>query len=259
MSTAKTQILDTPSETSDEAAGAEPGALEIAGRAEAPPPAHGAGAAPGAPSWSYPSGIVAGRDTPASRRAHEYVPTASSHGPAGKRRSRLAVIGLSVMTLGVYALVWHKRINTEVADFDPHMHVRAGRSTIAVTIAWLLGLLVSMAGAARIVLDAMKITPPFDPHFTVTQGYFLLGGLLVIPYLVLALPFSSVAVAMTLERVRMAEDRAGKTADVQIRPVQTMCLLFVPIIGGLTLISHVQRRLNQIWEIASPPARISTF
>lgn len=259
MSTAKTQTLDASSETADEAAGAEPDALEIAGRAEAPPPAHGAGAALGAPTWSYPSGIVAGRDTPASRRAHEYVPTASSYGPAGKRRSRLAVVGLSLITLGGYTLVWHKRINTEVADFDPHMHVRAGRSTVAVTVAWLLGLLVSLAGAARIVLDAMKFTLPFDPHFSVTQGYLLLGGLLVIPFLVLALPFSSVAVAMTLERVRMAEDRAGKTADVQIRPVQAMCWLFVPVIGGLVLISHVQRRLNQIWETAAPPARISTF
>ena len=264
MFTAKSQILDAFPDGADEPTVDDSNSVEIPGKGEAPPPAHGGAepSTPSAPSWSFPSGIVAGRDAPpATRRTPTRAPAVPSHGPEGKRRSRVAVIALSVVTLGVYALVWHGRINTEVADFDPRMHVRPGRSTIAVTIAWLLGLLISIAGAARILLDAMKVTPTFDPHFTVTQAYFLLGGVLVIPYLVLVLPFSIVAVVMTLERVRMAEDRIGRTSDVQIRPVRSACWLFVPIVGGLALMTVVQRRLNQVWEIAepAPAARISRF
>jgi len=265
MFKAKAQTLDaSPDAPGEEAKMAESDSVEVSGRADSPPPAHGGAepSAPAAPSWSYPSGIVAGRDTPpAPKRASTPPPMVASHGPEGKRRSRVVVIALSVVTLGVYALIWHSRINTEVADFDPRMHVRPGTSTLAVTLAWLLGLLISLAGAARIVIDTLKVSLPFDPHFTVTHAYFLLGGLVVIPYLMLVLPFSIVAIVMTLERVRMAEDRAGKTSDVQIRPVRSACWLLVPIAGGLVLMSVMQRRLNQIWEIAAPApaARISRF
>src|ERR1700694_6044916 len=117
-----------------------------------------------------------------------------SLGPIGKRRSPAAVVLLSVLTLGAYALIWHKRINTEMGDFDTRMHVRPGRSALAVAIPWLLGLLISMAGAARIVLDQLHVGLPFDPHFSITQAYFLLAGLLVVPYLELALAFSAAAV-----------------------------------------------------------------
>ena len=263
MFKAKSQTLDASPDTPEDEAGMAPEAVEVSGRAGSPPPAHG-GADPmtqSAPSWSYPSGIVAGRDTPPATKRGSAAPRVASHGPEGKRRSRAIVVALSVVTLGAYALVWHKRINTEVADFDPRMHVRPGNSTIAVTIAWALGVLISLAGAARIIIDALKLTLPFDPHFTVTQAYFLLGGVVVIPYLVLLLPFSIVAMVMTLERVRMAEDRIGKTSDVQIRPVRSACWLLVPVAGGLVLMSIAQRRLNQIWEIASPApaARISRF
>jgi hypothetical protein len=105
-----------------------------------------------------------------------------------------------------------------------------------------------------------NVTLPFDPHFSVLQAYGLLGGGLVIPYLTLLLPFSAVAWVMTLERVRIVEDRIGRTTDVQLRPNAVVCWLLLPLAGGLVLVATVQRRLNRVWEddkATTPPARPS--
>jgi hypothetical protein len=184
----------------------------------------------------------------------------SSLGPVGKHRSTFAVVALSVVTLGIYSLVWHNRVNHEVGNFDTRMHVIPSRSTLAVTIPWALGWLVSLVGATRIVLAVLNVTLPFNPHFTVLQAYGLLAGGIMIPYLTLLLPFSAVAWVMTLERVRIVEDRIGKTTDVQLRPTRVLCWLLFPVAGGLVLIATVQRRLNRVWEddkATTPPARPS--
>ena len=239
---------------------------------DAVPAAHGSSIAtqPSPPNWSFHPP----RDDPTARfiesrqrAALTSSPSVPVHtpspslGPIGKRRAPSAVVLLSVLTLGAYALIWHKRINTEMGDFDTRMHVKPGRSAIAVAIPWVLGLLTSLAGAARIVLDQLHVGLPFDPHFSVTQGYFLLAGLLVVPYLELALAFSAAAVVMTLERVRTAEDRAGLTTDRQVRPTEAAWLLIIPVVGGLALQALVQRRLNAVWEqtLPSPVARISQY
>ena len=185
----------------------------------------------------------------------------SSLGPIGKHRSTFAVVALSILTLGIYTLVWQNRVNREVGNFDTRMHVIPGRSTVAVTIPWVLGWLVSIVGATRIVLAVANVTLPFDTHFTVLQAYGLLAGGLVIPYLTLLLPFSAVAWVMTLERVRIVEDRIGRTTDVQLRPVRAVCWMLLPMAGGLVLVSAVQRRLNRVWEddkATTPPARPSS-
>ncbi|HVC04064.1 MAG TPA: DUF4234 domain-containing protein [Candidatus Acidoferrales bacterium] len=184
----------------------------------------------------------------------------SSLGPVGKHRSPGAVVVLSIVTLGIYSLVWHHRVNREAGYFDTRMHVIPGRSTLAVTIPWALGWLVSLVGATRIVLAVLNVTLPFDPHFTVLQAYGLLAGGLAIPYLTLLLPFSAAAWVMTLERVRIVEDRIGRTTDVQLQPTRVVCWLLFPVVGGLVLIAMVQRRLNRVWEddkATTPPARPS--
>ncbi|MEA2638029.1 MAG: hypothetical protein QOE18_1086 [Chloroflexota bacterium] len=183
-----------------------------------------------------------------------------SLGPIGRHRSTLGVVALSIVTLGVYSLIWHNRVNREIGNFDTRMHVIPGRSTLAVSIPWALGWLVSIAGAVRIVLAVLNVSLPFDPHFSVLQGYGLLAGGLLIPYLELLLPFSAIAMAMTLERVRIVEDRIGRTTDVQLRPVRAICWLLLPIAGGPVLLATMQRRLNRVWEdekAISPPMRPS--
>jgi hypothetical protein len=184
------------------------------------------------------------------------LPKVTSFGPPGKRRSTMAIVLLSVVTLGVYSLIWHQRVNREVGNFDPRMHVIPGRSTLAVAIPWALGWLVSIAGAVRIVLAVANVTLPFDPHFTVLQAYALLGGFVLIPYLELLLPFSAVAMVMTLERVRIVEDRMLRTTDVQLRPTRAIYWMLLPVAGGLILMAIIQRRLNRAWEddMAAAPA-----
>ncbi len=195
--------------------------------------------------------VVAAITTP-----EKALPKVSSFGPPGKRRSAMAIVLLSIVTLGVYSLIWHQRVNREVGNFDPRMHVIPGRSTLAVAIPWALGWLVSIAGAVRIVLAVANVTLPFDPHFTVLQAYALLGGFVLIPYLELVLPFSAVAMVMTLERVRIVEDRMLRTTDVQLRPTRAILWMLLPVAGGLILMTIIQRRLNRAWEddMATAPA-----
>ena len=237
--------------------------VEISGRRESPPPAHGGSDPPPVPpAWSYPSGLIAGREMRAAMRNEPLTaPVTPSLGPEGRRRSPIMVAVLSVLTLGIYALVWHSRINTEVGDFDTRMHVRAGRSTLAVGIVWLVGLVMSICGAVIIVTSQMQITLPLNAQFTMLEEYLLLGALLVVPYAILAIPFSLISMVMTLERIRIAEDRAGKPTDAQLRPARAVWWLAVPVAGGLILETIMQRRLNQVWEVVAPApaARISSF
>ena len=145
----------------------------------------------------------------------------SSLGPVGKHRSTFGVVALSIVTLGIYSLVWHNRVNHEVGNFDTRMHVIPGRSTLALTIPWALGWLISIVGAVRIVLAVLNVTLPFNPHFTVLQAYGLLAGGLVIPYLTLLLPFSATAWVMTLGACahrrgpHRADDRRAAPADAR--------------------------------------------
>ena len=177
-------------------------------------------------------------------------------GPVGRMRSAIAVPLLSMITLGLYALVWHHRVNREMELFDPKLHSRPGRSMLAVAIPWVVGLLVTLAGAALVLTTRFNVQLPFDPHVTSLQAYYLLGGLAAVPYLTLLLPFSVVAVVMTLERLRSVEEHVGATTDRQVRPVGTSLLLAVPLIGGLILIGLEQRRLNTIWQMVSPSGRL---
>jgi len=156
----------------------------------------------------------------------------------------------------VYSLVWYHRINREVGNFDTRMHVVPARSTIAVAIPWAIGWLVSIAGAIRIVLAVANVALPFDPHFSVLKAYGLLAGGLSIPYLELLLPFSAIAMVMTLERVRIVEDRMGRTTDVQLRPTRAILWLLLPVAGGLIIMAITQQRLNRAWEddMAAAPA-----
>lgn len=234
---------------------------ELSVRSDPPPAAHREWDLPPAPSsWSFPAGNIAGHDSIERNKPLE-VPVAPSLGPEGKRRSPWAVVALSVFSLGFYALIWHHAVNTEAGDFDTRMYVKAGRSTLAVWLAWFAGLLISAAGAVLVVSAQMHVTLPYQPPLSTLEQYLLLGGILVIPYLVLALPFALIAMVMTLERVRIIEDRVGRPTDVQLRPVATVWWLAVPIVGGLILEALVQRRMNVVWDqvAPAPAARISEY
>lgn len=228
------------------------------------------------PRWSFP-GVAAGVPAPADPPPAAPVESNQSElpfatpapalaplrpmptfGPMGTTRSTVLVPILSAVTLGVYALMWHHDINREMEEFDPKMHSRPRRSTVALLVPWLVGLLVTLAAAALIITSRLGVHLPFDPHVTTTQAYYLLAGLVAVPYLVLLLPFSAVAVIMTLERLRSVEEHVGATTDRQVRPVGTSLLLAIPVVGGLILLALQQRRLNQIWQVVAPSGRVSS-
>jgi Domain of unknown function (DUF4234) len=173
-------------------------------------------------------------------------------GPIGRARSPLLVPLLAVVSLGVYALVWHHRVNRELEEFDPKLHARPRRSTLAVAIPWLLGMLITLGGAALIVTTRLSLHIPFDTHVTSTQAVYLLAGLAAVPYLTLILPFGLIAVVMTLERIRCVEEHVGTTTDRQVRPVATALLLAVPVVGGLILLAIEQGRINAVWAAVAP-------
>jgi hypothetical protein len=231
-----------------------------------PPASAPVATAPGPPSWGFGIPEAAGPPAPADQPELPLPPVISMpppsrsgplFGPVGRRRSAALTTLLSAATLGVFGLVWYRRVNREMEEFDPKLHARPGQSTVAVALPWLIGLLVSLAGAAIIVADRLSVHLPFDTHVTVTQAYYLLGGVAAIPYLMLIIPVSAIAVVMTLERLRSVEEHVGLTADRQVRAVGSSLLLLVPIIGGLVLVASQQRRLNAVWESVAPHGHTS--
>jgi len=52
-------------------------------------------------------------------------------GTLGKDRSPAAVLGLSIITLGIYYLVWYYKINAEIARHDPDIKVTPGLAVFA--------------------------------------------------------------------------------------------------------------------------------
>ena|SRR5438270_9507026 len=51
--------------------------------------------------------------------------------PLGKDRSPAAVLGLSVITFGIYYLVWYYKINNEIRRHDPDIKVSPGLAVLA--------------------------------------------------------------------------------------------------------------------------------
>ncbi len=148
-----------------------------------------------------------------------------------------------------------------MSEFDARLEVSPGASALGVAIAWLVGIASSLTGAALLLGHLLRIGPSLMVAVDgvtvmgrfVRWDYLMLGGILVVPYLALVLPFSVIAVVMTLERVREIQERVGIRSDRQIRPVRHACLLLVPIAGGLWHLAVVQSRLNQVWQRSASP------
>jgi drug/metabolite transporter (DMT)-like permease len=51
--------------------------------------------------------------------------------PIGMDRSPATVLGLSIITLGIYFLVWYYKINNEIRQHDPLITVKPGWSVVA--------------------------------------------------------------------------------------------------------------------------------
>jgi Domain of unknown function (DUF4234) len=230
-------LSGSPAESSGRAgalpAVAEPATVEPAGaKPTAEPPAR---------PFTLPVRPQSSTLAPATAQPRELM-------PPGKHRSTAAMALFSIITLGIYAIVWHRRVNAEMGDFDPRIHVHPSRSAWAVFLPWFAGLLASAAAAGIVLAEHYGV----DLHLGITAHQVLpgVGAIAVVPYLMLFLPFSLVAVAFTAERVRLVEEHAGMTTDEQIRPAAICGWLLMPVIGGLILMGRQQSHLNRIWHLA---------
>jgi hypothetical protein len=55
-----------------------------------------------------------------------------------KKREPLGVLGLSIITLGIYWFYWYYKINDEIRHFQKDDNVRPGIALLAVTLGWLI-------------------------------------------------------------------------------------------------------------------------
>jgi Domain of unknown function (DUF4234) len=74
---------------------------------------------------------------------------AGSSGFVGKDRSPASVLGLSLITFGIYYLVWYHHINAEISRHDPDINVRPGWCVVAVLVP-IANLISGYSTAARI-------------------------------------------------------------------------------------------------------------
>ena len=67
----------------------------------------------------------------------------------GKDRSPTSVLGLSIITLGIYYLVWYYKVNDEIRRHDPSIKVKPGWAVVALFVA-ICNLVSGYSTAARI-------------------------------------------------------------------------------------------------------------
>lgn len=233
--------------------------LSPAMQAELPvaPPEPPALAPPPAPE---PPGAGALRP-PASPAPAPPLLTVPSLGPVGRRRHPATVALLSVLTMGLYTIAWHARVNREMSELDARIEVSPDASALAAAVAWVPGVACSLAGAAQIIMHALHVGPAIIPTgagvtlagHLLAWAYLMLGGIVVIPYLAVLLPLPLAAIVLTMERLRVVQERVGIRPDIQVRPARHACMLLVPVAGGLWHVAVVQARLNQVWQRAGSP------
>ena len=64
--------------------------------------------------------------------------TVTVDGQSYLKRSPLGVLGLSIITLGIYWLYWYYQVNVEIRRFQNDDTVRPGVALLAVTVGWLV-------------------------------------------------------------------------------------------------------------------------
>ena len=64
--------------------------------------------------------------------------TITIEGQAYLKRDPLGVLGLSIITFGIYWFYWYYKINDEIRRFEKDDSVRPGMALLAVTLGWFI-------------------------------------------------------------------------------------------------------------------------
>jgi hypothetical protein len=100
-----------------------------------------------------------GRDIAPWRPGELVAPPQVATGVAMKERSVFGVwLGLPLITLGIYSLVWYYKIHREMADFDPRRSVPvAGPMLVLLFLGWTgIAPLISFYNTGRRIADAQR-------------------------------------------------------------------------------------------------------
>ena len=76
-----------------------------------------------------------------------------------KRRGPVAVwLGLPLITLGIYHLVWYYKIHRELQEFDPRLNLKPGGSTLVlIFLGWtFIAPLVSYHNTGKAIAEAQR-------------------------------------------------------------------------------------------------------
>ena len=97
------------------------------------------------------------------------------------QRNPLGVLGLSLVTLGIYFVYWYWQVNDEVRRFERDESVDPTRSVLAITIGWfiLVPPFIAMYNTAqhvRAIDDRMGIQPALEPALTIVFLLFVSVG-----------------------------------------------------------------------------------
>jgi Domain of unknown function (DUF4234) len=88
------------------------------------------------------------------------------------KRNPLGVLGLSVITLGIYGFYWYYKINDEIRRFEKDDTISPARSLIAILLGWVLIVppFIAVWNTANHVLkmqERMGVQSPISPALTV--------------------------------------------------------------------------------------------
>ena len=64
--------------------------------------------------------------------------TVTLEGQVYKKRDPLGVLGLSIITLGIYWLYWYYQVNVEIRRFEKDDTVRPGVALLAMVLGWIV-------------------------------------------------------------------------------------------------------------------------
>lgn len=98
--------------------------------------------------------------------------TVTIEGQQFTKRHPLGVLGLSIITIGIYFFVWYYKINDEVRRFENDQTISPTRSLMAMIFGWLIIVppFIAMYNTAKHVQDVERrsaIQPELEPALTI--------------------------------------------------------------------------------------------
>ncbi|MCL4499582.1 MAG: DUF4234 domain-containing protein [Chloroflexi bacterium] len=89
----------------------------------------------------------------------------------GKDRSPVGVVFMSFITLGIYFVYWHYKVNKEMAAYDIRIEVSPDVSAIAVSLGWLILFIPSFVSVYNTVARAQIMFEYNEPTIAISPGY----------------------------------------------------------------------------------------